>query len=194
MPMPEVYVVCLMLGGAMIALSIFAGGEVDADADLDADLAPDADGDVGELQGEGLAAAARFLSIRNLVFGVAFFGLTGCLLSLGGVPQPVTLPVSMGVGLLAGASLQRLMDYLRGSESGEITSLRSVEGAHAEVVVGLEDGRPGKVVVATHDQTHELVARIHEEASVRRLEPGVQVLIVRIDEGVALVAEADFAG
>lgn len=182
--MTELYLLCLLVGGGLVALSIAGADGFDADA-VEVDPGVEADG-------EGLTAAARFLSIRNLIFGVAFFGLTGSAFTALGVPGPVTLGSAGVVGLGAAVGLQHLMDYLRSSESGEPASLDRLAGAPAEVVVGLSDAHPGKVSVAAIGQTHQLVARVHEDARVRAFGAGEPVVVVQVDAGVAHVAEPDF--
>ena len=66
--MLTLYLVCFLAGGLLIALSVLGGGDFEAEADMDLDI-----GDAGE----GVAAAGRFFSVRGIIFGTAFFGLTG---------------------------------------------------------------------------------------------------------------------
>jgi hypothetical protein len=195
------YLVCLLAGGLLLAVSLLGGGDADGDADVgaDADVGGAADaadasgeGEGAEAEGEGLVAAARFLSVRNMVFFVAFFGLTGTLLTLLKADAGLALAASVALGGAAAVAVHRLMDYLRRTESGALRSLATLGGARARVLVGLTRARPGKVTVATGDGTQQLVARVHERAATDRFEAGDTVVIVRFQDGVALVAEADF--
>ena len=191
--MLTIYLVCLLLGGLLITLSILGGG----DADVDVDVAADADIDVegGDLDaegGEGVAAAARFLSMRNLVFFLAFFGLTGSLLTLLQANDLATLLVSVGLGGLAAWVVHRLMGYLRVSQSGALPSTSVLGGAEGRVVIGLTGARPGKVDVVAGDRTYQFVARLHEDAKVDHVEVGDTVVVVRIQDGIALVAEKTY--
>ena len=193
--MMTLYLVCLVLGGLLIAVSIFGGG--DADVDVDVDVAADADVDVeadagGEGDGHGVTAAARFLSMRNLVFFMAFFGLTGTLLTLLQANHVATLVASVGLGAVAGYVVQRSMDYLRGSQSGSLPGASALAGAEARVVVGLAGARPGKVDVVAGDRTCQFVARMHEGAGIDHAEVGDTVVVVRIQDGIALVAEKSY--
>jgi hypothetical protein len=209
--MLTLYVVCLLLGGLLIALSIFGGGDgdmdvdmdvdvdvdVDLDADMDVDAAGEADVDSGDADadaeaGPGLAAAARFLSMRNLVFFLAFFGLTGTLLSLLQENERATLATALGLGLLAAWAVHTLMGYLRASQSGALPSPSALAGSEARVVVGVRGSRPGKVDVVAGDRTHQFLARLHEGARVDHLEVGDTVVVVRIQDGVALVADKSY--
>jgi hypothetical protein len=189
--MLTLYLVCLVLGGVLIAVSVFGGGDADVDVDVAADVDVDG-GDVDAEGGEGVTAAARFLSMRNLVFFLAFFGLTGTLLTLLQANHLATLLTSVGLGGLAAWAVYRLMSYLRSSQSGSLPSLSTLAGSEARVVIGLSATRPGKIDVVTGDRTHQLVARIHEGAKVDHVEVGDTVVVVRIQDGVALVAEKTY--
>jgi membrane protein implicated in regulation of membrane protease activity len=193
------YVVCLLLGGLLIALSIFGGGDTDVDVDVAADVDIDVDVDGGDVDvdvdgdgGEGLAAAARFLSMRNLVFFLAFFGLTGTLLTLLQANHAATLLTSGGLGILAAWAVHRLMGYLRGSQSGALPSPSALAGSEARVVVGITPTRPGKVDVIAGDRTYQYLARIHAGAELDRVEAGDTVIVVRIQDGTALVADKSY--
>jgi hypothetical protein len=181
------YLVCLVGGGTLLGLSLLTGGEAEG-------LAPEVEGsdlDLGS-GGEGLAAAARFLSVRNLVFFAAFFGLTGTLLTLLSRDASLTLAVATALGGLASAAVSRSMRYLEGSESGSPDRRRSIEGALAQVIVDVGRERPGKVSVASGDRTHQLVARIHEGAAAGSIGVGETALVVRIENGIAWIAEPTF--
>jgi hypothetical protein len=46
--------------------------------------------------------------------------------------------------------------------------------------------------VAAGDRTERIVARLHERARVDHFVPGDRVVVVRLQDGVALVAEKSF--
>jgi membrane protein implicated in regulation of membrane protease activity len=181
--MLTLYLMCLLLGGLLIALSIFGGGDADVDVE---------GGDLDAGGGEGLAAAARFLSMRNLVFFMAFFGLTGALLNLLQADPAATLLTAGGLGVVAAWAVHRLMGYLRGSQSGALPSVSALAGSEARVVVGITPTRPGKVDVVVGDRTCQFLARIHEGAAVDHVEAGDTVVVVRIQDGIALVADKSY--
>jgi hypothetical protein len=192
--MLALYLSCLIVGGLFLGLAVLGVGETDADVATDADVdtgAADVDADV-DADGEGIVAAVRFLSVRNLVFFAAFFGLTGTLLTLVRLGTVATLLTSLGAGAAAAAAVHRLMGYLRGSESGAPPGASAIAGAEARVVIGLDRSRPGKVEVAADDRTERIVARLHERARVDHFVPGDRVVVVRLQDGVALVAEKTF--
>jgi hypothetical protein len=213
--MLALYLACLVVGGVLLALSLFGGGDSDLDVDVSADVevsadldvaadvdvpadvdagGPDADAGAGddagsEAAGQGVAAAASLLSMRNLVFFLAFFGLTGTLLTLGRSGANATLLTSLALGTVAAAVVHRLMGFLRASESGAVASETVFAGARARVLIGISRTRPGKVTLEDGERTYELVARIHARAAVDHFERGDSVVVVRLQEGVALVAE-----
>ena len=190
--MLTVYLVCLVLGGLLIAVSIFGGGDADVDVDVAGDADIDVEGDVDAESGEGMAAAAQFLSMRNLVFFLAFFGLTGTLLTLLGTGHVPALATSVGLGLAAAWAVHRLMGYLRTSQSGALPSPSALAGSEARVVVGVAPERPGKVDLLVGDRTYQFLARIHEGSKLDRAEVGDTVVVVRIQDGIALVDDKSY--
>ena len=186
--MSTVYLLCLIFGGIFIGISIFAGTE----ADVDADVALDGDVDIDVEGGEGIAAAARFLSLRNLIFFTAFFGLTGTLFSVLGVPAPVTLMVAVVMGVVAGGLMHKLMSYLRASEVGEESSAADLEGMTAKVFIDLSKKNRGKISVRKGDRWLSMVAVVHEEAERDRFKAGDTVTIVSVKDGTAYVAGDSF--
>jgi len=206
--MLALYLVCFVLGGLVLLVSIFGAGDGDVDVDAGGDL--DLDGtDVGDVDagdvdagdvdagdtepaGEGPFAIARFLSVRNAVFFTCFFGMTGTLLSLLSARPGPTLAASVVLGLGAALAIHRVMGYLRTSQSGAVPGPAALAGARARVLLGPTRTRPGKVTVSAGDRTHQLVARVHPDAGVDHFERGDTVVVVRVQDGTALVAETTF--
>jgi len=195
--MLAVYLACFAAGGFVILLSIFGGGDGDVDADLDLDASADVDVDAdadadAESADEGSVAVARLLSVRNAVFFAGFFGMSGTLLTLLGAAAAPTFAASAVLGVLAAASIQLVLGYLRRSQSGALPEPTALAGARALVLVGPTRTQLGKVEVEAGDGTERLVARIHAESGMDHFEPGDMVVIVRVDNGQALVAEKTF--
>jgi hypothetical protein len=69
--MLTLYLTCLVVGGALVLVSLL-GGEADADVDLDG--APEVD----DAETDGIGGVARFLSLRSLVFFSAFSTCAAC--------------------------------------------------------------------------------------------------------------------
>lgn len=184
--MLALYLMCLIFGGVLVTLSIFAG-HIDVDTDFDVHVDVDALAEV-----EGLGASARLVSFRDLVFFSAFFGLAGTLFTVLGVNFVVTLATSIAIGLAAGLGVHHLMGYLKNSESGHLDDLRHLVGTLAEVVVDIGGPSPGKIAVQSGDRTHQLVARRHDEAERKRFRAKEPVVIVQVENGIAYVAETTF--
>jgi membrane protein implicated in regulation of membrane protease activity len=182
--MLTLYVVCFAAGSLLIALSVLGGGDFEAEADMDVDL-----GDAGE----GVAAAGRFFSVRGVIFGTAFFGLTGSLFTLLRVGSILTLAFAIAWGVVAAASIQRLMGYLSRTENGAVSD-KALEGSKAQVIVDIGDEQSGKISIAGVDRTLQFIARPHAEAQARRFGAGEEVVIVEVQEGTAYVVGATFLG
>ena len=189
----SVYLICLILGGIFIGVSTFAGAETDVDVGIDADVDIDGDAVFDAEGGEGVVAAARFLSIRNFIFVTAFFGLTGTLFTIIGIPSTLTLAAAIAMGLVAGLTMHKLMAYLRSSEVGEESgSLSDLEGSPAKVFLDVSKNQRGKISVRKGDRWVTLIATVHEEAAHERYVAGETVTIVSMNDGTAQVAGEHF--
>jgi membrane protein implicated in regulation of membrane protease activity len=102
------------------------------------------------------------------------------------------LLTSVGLGVIAAGAVHRLMGYLRGSQSGALPGVSALAGAEARVVVGVTPTRPGKVDVVVGDRTYQFLARVHEGAAVDHVDAGDTVVVVRVQDGTALVADKSY--
>jgi hypothetical protein len=189
--MLTIYLVCLMFGGVLLAVSILAGayGEVDHAMDADADHGFDLH---ATDHGEGLAAAIKFLSFRNIVFFLAFFGLTGTVLTWIKIPALMTPFVAVGMGWFAAAFGQKVMTYLKKTESGAEINLQDLEGLKARVVVNVSKSQRGKISVIANDRWLQLLAVVADEESKDEFKFGENVTIIKVENGVVHVASEDF--
>jgi membrane protein implicated in regulation of membrane protease activity len=189
--METVYLICLIFGGFFLAVSIFAGTETDADfaltagADIDVDL----DGDVS---GEGVTSTIQYFSFRNIIFFVAFFGLTGLILSKLGTPSIATFVVASSLGLFSAGLGHKVMAYLKQSEAGGSVNMRDLEGVAAKVTVDVTKSRRGKITVSSKDRIFQLLAQVAEEASRDHFKFGDSVTIIKVEDNTAFVAESEF--
>jgi hypothetical protein len=188
--MLTLYLACFVIGGFVITLSVLGGGDADLDVEVDASADVEPSADAGS--GQGSVGVARLISMRNGVFFTSFFGMSGTLLTLLGAASAPTLAASIVLGLGAAAAIHQVMGYLRRSQSGDIPEPTVLAGARARVLVGPSRVLPGKVEVSAGDRTQQLVARVHAESAVDHFEPGDSVVIVRVEDGQALVAEKTF--
>jgi len=189
--MLALYLACFVIGGFVIVVSLIGGGDADLDVDIDvpADVEVEAEAEPAD---EATVGVARYLSMRNGVFFVGFFGMSGTLLTLLGAAPTPALVASIALGFAAAAVVQQVMGYLRRSQSGAVPEPNALAGARARVLVGPTRVASGKVEVSAGDRTQQLVARVHAESGVDHFEPGDSVVIVRVEDGKALVAEKTF--
>lgn len=199
-----IYIACLVFGGVLLVMAMMAGGD-GADHELDAhgDVAHDLGGhaDVShELSGDtdhaavqhthaNAADAVRYLSFRNVVFFMAFFGLTGTVLTTLAIPSIITALSAAGMGVFASQVGYRLMRYLKGSETGQAVDLGDLRGHTGTVLVGCGRAQTGKITVRSGTQTLTLLAQVATEERRAHFKPGDTVIISRVERGIAHVID-----
>ncbi len=203
-----IYILSAMLGGGLLLFSLLSGahhdvGDVDAPVDVDASFDADVSGvdaHVGGLDADhdvhvGHDAAGELVlglfRPRNLIFFMAAFGLTGTLLTWTGTPEGTTLGLALGMGGGAWLLTYGVFTWLRRSDVGvETLSEREIEGRAGRVVLPVSPDASGRVSCLIADQEQYITARLAPDVS-RRLEPGDEVVIVRVEDGVAEVIPFD---
>ena len=177
------YVFCAVLGGGFLLLSLAGGegGDVELDLDADLDVAGDAAGD-----GSGGGAWSRIFSFRSLIYAVFGFGLTGSILSWLGVPFLLTLVAAVVAGMFSSALVSTVFGYLRSTESGDVPGDSSLEGADGRVVLSLDGGTPGAVVVTRGDREIRLRALPHPTGEGDPAE-WERIMVVEMADGMAMV-------
>jgi hypothetical protein len=213
-----IYILAAMLGGGMLVISVLSGVHHDADIDvhgIDADVSGmdvdvggvdvdvdvsgvdvdagglDADHDVhGGYEGAGQLVLGLFRP-RNIIFSLTAFGLTGALLTLTGNPESATLGLAIGMGAGAWLLTYGLFTWLKRSESVmDTVGEREIEGRPGRVVLALEPGKSGRISCLIGDREQYLTARLAPEVS-RQLASGSEVVILRVEDGVAEVIPFD---
>jgi hypothetical protein len=210
-----IYILAAMLGGGLLVFSLLSGAHHDA-GDIDASgLDVDASGidadvsgvDVGDVHVHvgGIdsdhdihighdAAGELVLGLfrpRNLIFFLAAFGFTGTLLTWTGTPENLTLGLALGMGGGAWLATYGLFTWLRRSESVvDTVSEREIEGRPGRVVLPMTPGEPGRISCVIADREQYLTARLAPEVA-GQLEPGSEVVILRVEDGVAEVIPFD---
>ncbi len=198
----NIYLFALILGGILLAASIFFGGDADADADVDLDVDADADIDADTDADHGEHGAttdhvdalgalggfvASFLSLRFWTFFAAFFGLTGVLLEQVS-PETSTetaLGLAVGMGLVIGQIATRVFRVLGRSEAGTVASERDYVGLTGRVLVGFAAGDVGKVRVTLKRTTEDLLATTDEDDP---FSIGEEVLVIQMNDTKAMIA------
>lgn len=196
--------------GAHADVSHDLGGHADVSHDLsgDTDMSHDLSGDTavdvhtelathGDASGHtamqhthaNAADAVRFLSFRNFVFFMAFFGLTGTVLTTLAIPSFITALSAAGMGIFASQVGYRLMRYLKGSETGQGVDLGDLRGHAGTVLVGCGRTQTGKITVHSGPQTLTLLAQVAQEERRAHFKPGDTVIISRVERGIAFVID-----
>lgn len=184
--MDTFYLISLVVGGSLLAVSLFAG---DADVDVDMDMDMDGDLDMG-----GDTDAFRILSLRSLAYFLFGIGAAGtAMLRLAGAGTLGSLAVALPVGLVLSVMAESVFRYLRRTESGEQIGEAAYVGLGARVTVPLRPDQAGKVLVTRGARTQELLARSFDPAAVN-MDEWTDVMIVSMDGGEALVAPATTDG
>ena len=185
--MITLYASSAIIGGGLVILSAFFGGDSDADADVDVDADADADGDTdGGLDG---GPWIPFLSFKFWTFGACFFGLTGLALAwFTPMAAAAQLLVAAPAGLLSGLGASWTLRQLSRSQISSSMSQREMIGCEAEALFPIAAGAPGKIRFTLHEREFELLAVADPEHPIAR---GDRVVILEIEEGRARVIPHD---
>lgn len=188
--MLEIYLICLFIGSVLIGFTLF-GGHHDVDHG-ELHLPHDDAHFHGHPHGQSaLAEAAQWLSLRNLIFFCAFFGLTGATLTWLGFSGALTLVTAVILGLFSAGLIHTSMKYLRRSESGAELHTESLKGCRAKVLIDVSREQRGKISVDVNGRILQLPAKVSEVATREGFRYGENVLIVDMDNGTAQIIEGD---
>ncbi len=167
--MTGLYVFFLAVGGPLLLWFAFAG---DADAE---GLGGDADAD-GPLS---------VIPLSSIAFTMAFFGLTGLLAGATGANAGFALVLAIVLGVVAGTLNGAAFRWLRhNSVSSEVTD-RELEGQTAKVALPVSSEHRGRIIVDIAGAREQMTATPADGSTIER---GERVVIVRVEQGVALVA------
>lgn len=196
-----VYIFCLVLGGSLMAVSVL--GDVFGDADLDLDLDTDLDveldaadlgvgaGDVDVDAGDA-TDAVKILSIRTLIYTMFGFGAVGTLLSfLGAGGFLGILAFAVAGGLVSGAVVTTVFNYLRRTDTGAQLSDATYVGLSGRVTLPITEGSAGTVAVERGHRRVSLRALPHPSAVEGDPSSWTSVVVVEMDRGVARVAPVE---
>ena len=193
--MTTLYLVCLLVGGFFVLLSLVGGGDTDADADLavDADFDADADfaGDAEVVTDVSGSSLVDLLSIRALFLFAAFFGLTGVLLSLVDTGEPFTIILSALVGILVGLGGNYLIQRVGYEHVSSDVTVSDLKGLTGKVLVPFTGDRRGKISLVSRGQRLQLIARAFENQTIDSFNPGDDVVVIRVDGSVAEVVKPE---
>lgn len=190
------YLSSLIVGGSLLTISIFAGGDGnDADADsLDqgADHPHDADAD-SSVDVAGLDAWLPVTSLRFWTFFLAFFGLVGTALLLVGAPMGAALTAipSAGVGYLSGVVAVRVLRALARQQIGTSLGTADLVGEVGQLTLPAGPGNRGTIRLQVAGRTVELTAETEDE----ELDLGARAVVLGVrDDGGVWVSRAPLLG
>jgi len=197
--MNALYWFALVVGAGMFLVSLagdlFGGADVDvhADVDMDVDVSIDADADVHvDSAGHGDTAGFRILSVRNATYFMFAFGVSGVLLTLlqQGRHPVLTAAVATALGVMGGAISSVAFGWVKRTESGHLPGDRGWIGLIGRVTLPLSADGTGKIMVTREGREQELLARPFDREP-DRPEEWTRVLVIGMEQGVALVAPGD---
>lgn len=183
--MLSVYLGCLAFGGIFIGASMFGGHDHHGDAGGH-DGGHGDDGDHHGHHGPWLP----LLSVRFWTFSLAFFGLTGAVLTAAGALTTALIPAVAGVlGLGSGYGASRVLGALANRPVGLLAA--SPVGKEGRVLLPIAVGQRGKIRVTSGGNSSDFVA---ETDANQTLPVGAAALIVAMRGNVAVVERSPADG
>lgn len=177
--MMALYLFSVLLGGGLLAFSLFAG---DADADVDVDV------------GDGGSDALRWLSLRTVTYFLFVFGGVGAALTATwhGITAPLVALLAAGSGVGVASVVSALFRYLKRTDSGDRGGDERIIGLSGRLTVPFGASGTGKVLVSSASRSLELMARPFDN---EKGDPSTwtNVIVVEMDHGTALVAPLETA-
>jgi membrane protein implicated in regulation of membrane protease activity len=203
------YIVCLVMGGVLVAASALgAGGHDGVHQELEheapshgGEAEPEVHGhdasheveltelsqvpSVSSTESPAGGAWLPFLSLRFWTFFSAFFGLTGLTLTLLSLSSPpVALAAAVGVGIVSGVGVTSLFRAVKGAQVDSSVEVEDLQGAVGRVLVPIDVGSEGLVRVKVKGAVKDLRAVTDDGAPITR---GASALVLLVRDGVARV-------
>ncbi len=191
--MDAIYLISLLVGGFFVLLSLFGGGDTEADADTDGHFEAQADTDTDhDLSGHAPDAGpglVDLLSIRALFLFLAFFGMTGLLLSwidAGAIFTPVA---SVLTGLVVGLGGNYVIHRVGYEHVSSDVAVDALKGKTGVVVIPFAGSEKGKIRLEAKGQRLQLMARPFGDVADETFKPGDEVVVIRMKQGIAEVVK-----
>jgi len=183
-----VYLIALIVGGVLLALTLVLGGAVDHHAGGDLDHHAGDGGHGGSF--DAVFGWLPVTSLRFWTFFAAFFGAVGTVLSAWSLAGPAPAAVlAVAAGYLSGLIMDRSMRYLRRADSNSSLGGGDVVGAGAEVLLPVAAGAAGKVRVRLKGRAVDLLAVTDDDEA---LAAGQHVMVLSMrDDGHVVVTRGD---
>lgn len=183
------YVFSLVLGGTVLAVSLFVGGHSDADAGGHGDASGHTDASsVGDTDHAGLEAfIVRLFSVRFWTFFLTFFGLTGLvLLTFDLAPAWLTGLLSAAMGLVTGIGAIWAVGLVGREDSNSSAYVADLVGKTGKILVPCGPKQAGKVRIEARGMLSDLVARSVDD---KEFAAGTEVIVVEVVGTEVLVGD-----
>lgn len=181
------YLGCLAFGGVLLVASMF-GGHGDHGADHGGGDHDHGHGD-GHHHGSG-TSLLPLLSLRFWTFALAFFGLSGAVLTGVGAGAALTAVASGGFGLGAGYGAARLLQALAHRPVGLIAGAQAHIGREGKLLLPVDRQQRGKIRISVGGLASDLLAETEGDEP---LPAGATAIIVGMRGNVALVERSPSA-
>ena len=178
--METLYLICAVFGATIMVvqflLQLVGVGEFDHhDASMNLETGSSIDADGHE---HGRGEFFKFLSLRTMVSGTAFFGITGLLGESIALAPIFVFLLAAAVGLAAMVIVAWLMSILAGLHSEGNLDVRGAMGRIGTVYLSIpkEKNGQGKVTVSVQERSLEFDAVTND----RELKTGESVLVIDV--------------
>jgi membrane protein implicated in regulation of membrane protease activity len=199
--MLTLYLVCLLIGGTLIAGSAVLGGHDQNGIDHGLDHEAPAELNAGDEPSEALVAPdsahelalagsaplwSPFFSIRFWTFFLAFFGLTGAVLTGLGLWSSQTLiaPAALAMGFGSGYGVSYVLGRLRRDTVSSSLQEQDYIGASGRVLLPISRQEQGKIRLEIQGRIVDLIAETEDE---QPLVERQEVLVYAVERGVLKV-------
>lgn len=159
--MNAAYILCAIVGGGLVAASLFGAFDQDVSAaDHDIHITTGSSGHGVDHHGAGFSwASLPVFSPRFWIFSVAAFGLIGTILSLTSTGSSLARFIASACGGLITGSLVWLLFRLTARvNTHEVASAQRLSGERATVTVAIRSNTPGKIRMHVQGQAIEVLA------------------------------------
>lgn len=201
------YLCCLIFGGILLGISLFGGHDsssMEHSAELDMHDAPELgsasdihishidhfDHQIEHSHTE-LKDAVKFISFRNVIYFLTFFGLTGTTFTLLSISAFISFLASGAIGGLSWIFGYKLFKYLKESETGKGTETSDLNGKICRITLPVKKEQKGKIIVYLEEQIIEMQAIVSEASSKNEFVTGERALIVDIKDNIAYIDTTD---
>ena len=174
-------------GFAVLALSVFFGGDSDADVeidvDADVDIDADADADVG-IGGGGVGF--HWFSVKVWAAFATAFGAGGAIARTRGVGTGWSLVIAVASGVVLGAIVNSMITFICRQQSSSSFSDQSFIGKEGEIVLGIRPDSIGRVraqigsTVVTRSARSEDGGEIVQGQRVEIVSAGAQFVVKKL--------------